>query len=241
MSNENQNLQENEIEDEMENDFLELDENIINKLVPKDELKNFEIDINEIMKSGCNRQIAEYALMKYNIQEKLKKENQDYIESKTEIKNDIINKLGPKLSDLLKDENRRDEDVEYDPFFEEVIDEIVKDLLTKKTKNIIDVNLIKKGVVQLISNENYNFDKFKNDKEKYIKIREPIIEAALRLVKKIVNKKKSEDSEEFEDSDEYKEFVKEYYGNEKIEAFIWILFIKIKKNIIIFKYTIINS
>lgn len=220
MSNENQNLQENEIEDEMENDFLELDENIINKLVPKDELKNFEIDINEIMKSGCNRQIAEYALMKYNIQEKLKKENQDYIESKTEIKNDIINKLGPKLSDLLKDENRRDEDVEYDPFFEEVIDEIVKDLLTKKTKNIIDVNLIKKGVVQLISNENYNFDKFKNDKEKYIKIREPIIEAALRLVKKIVNKKKSEDSEEFEDSDEYKEFVKEYYGNEKIEAFI---------------------
>ena len=221
MSNENQNLQENEIEDDMENDFLELDENIINKLVPKDELKNFEIDINEIMKSGCNRQIAEYALMKYNIQEKLKKENQDYIESKTEIKNDIINKLGPKLSDLLKDENRRDEDVEYDPFFEEVIDEIVKDLLTKKkTKNIIDVNLIKKGVVQLISNENYNFDKFKNDKEKYIKIREPIIEAALRLVKKIVNKKKSEDSEEFEDSDEYKEFVKEYYGNEKIEAFI---------------------
>ena len=220
MSNENQNLQENEIEDEMENDFLELDENIINKLVPKDELKNFEIDINEIMKSGCNRQIAEYALMKYNIQEKLKKENQDYIESKTEIKNDIINKLGPKLSDLLKDENRRDEDVEYDPFFEEVIDEIVNDLLTKKTKNIIDVNLIKKGVVQLISNENYNFDKFKNDKEKYIKIREPIIEAALRLVKKIVNKKKSEDSEEFEDSDEYKEFVKEYYGNEKIEAFI---------------------
>ena len=220
MSNENQNLQKNEIEDEMENDFLELDENIINKLVPKDELKNFEIDINEIMKSGCNRQIAEYALMKYNIQEKLKKENQDYIESKTEIKNDIINKLGPKLSDLLKDENRRDEDVEYDPFFEEVIDEIVKDLLTKKTKNIIDVNLIKKGVVQLISNENYNFDKFKKDKEKYIKIREPIIEAALRLVKKIVNKKKSEDSEEFEDSDEYKEFVKEYYGNEKIEAFI---------------------
>ena len=220
MSNENQNLQENEIEDDMENEFLELDENIINKLVPKDELKNFEIDINEIMKSGCNRQIAEYALMKYNIQEKLKKENQDYIESKTEIKNDIINKLGPKLSDLLKDENRRDEDVEYDPFFEEVIDEIVKDLLTKKTKNIIDVNLIKKGVVQLISNENYNFDKFKNDKEKYIKIREPIIEAALRLVKKIVNKKKSEDSEEFEDSDEYKEFVKEYYGNEKIEAFI---------------------
>ena len=220
MSNENQNLQENEIEDDMENEFLELDENIINKLVPKDELKNFEIDINEIMKSGCNRQIAEYALMKYNIQEKLKKENQDYIESKTEIKNDIINKLGPKLSDLLKDENRRDEDVEYDPFFEEVIDEIVKDLLKKKTKNIIDVNLIKKGVVQLISNENYNFDKFKNDKEKYIKIREPIIEAALRLVKKIVNKKKSEDSEEFEDSDEYKEFVKEYYGNEKIEAFI---------------------
>ena len=221
MSNENQKIQENDIEEEMENEFLNLDENIIDKLKSKDELKNFEIDIDEIMKSGCNRQIAEYVLMKYNIQEKLKDDNQEYIKNKQDIKNEINNKLGSKLDDLLKDENRKDEEVEYDPLYEDVIDEIVEDLLKKNTKSIIDINFIKKGVAKLISNENINFDKFKAEKEKYIKSREPIIEAALRLVKKIVNnKKKSEDSEELEDSDEYKKFVKEYYENEKIEPFI---------------------
>ena len=89
MSNKNQIIQEN-IEDDMENEFLTLSEKIIDKLKPKKELSTFEIDINEIMKSGCNRQIAEYALMKYNIQEKLKEENQKYIASKKEIINDII-------------------------------------------------------------------------------------------------------------------------------------------------------
>ena len=231
MSNENQNLQENEIEDEMENDFLELDENIINKLVPKDELKNFEIDINEIMKSGCNRQIAEYALMKYNIQEKLKEENKKYIASKKEIINDIKNKLGTKLDNLLKDENRKDDVVEYEPLYEEIYDEIVEYLLNKNPKSIIDINFIKNGVVKLLSTENINFDKFKNEKEIYVKKREPIIEAALRLVKKIVNNKKQkpdepeepeepEESKELEDSEEYKKFLEEYFEKEKIEPFI---------------------
>ena len=228
MSNENQNLQENEIEDDMENDFLELDENIINKLVPKDELKNFEIDINEIMKSGCNRQIAEYALMKYNIQEKLKEENQKYIASKKEIINDIKNKLGTKLDNLLKDENRKDDVVEYEPLYEEIYDEIVEYLLNKNPKSIIDINFIKNGVVKLLSTENINFDKFKNEKEIYVKKREPIIEAALRLVKKIVNNKKQkpdepeepEESKELEDSEEYKKFLEEYFEKEKIEPFI---------------------
>ena len=58
--------EENKIEkDNIEAAFLECDENIIDKIVPKKELENFEIDIKEIMKSGCNRQIAEYSLMQY--------------------------------------------------------------------------------------------------------------------------------------------------------------------------------
>lgn len=227
MSNKNQIIQEN-IEDDMENEFLTLSEKIIDKLKPKKELSTFEIDINEIMKSGCNRQIAEYALMKYNIQEKLKEENQKYIASKKEIINDIINKLKTKLDNLLKDENRKDDVVEYEPLYEEIYDEIVEYLLNKNPKSIIDINFIKNGVVKLLSTENINFDKFKNEKEIYVKKREPIIEAALRLVKKIVNNKKQkpdepeepEESKELEDSEEYKKFLEEYFEKEKIEPFI---------------------
>ena len=230
MSNKNQIIQEN-IEDDMENEFLTLSEKIIDKLKPKKELSTFEIDINEIMKSGCNRQIAEYALMKYNIQEKLKEENQKYIASKKEIINDIKNKLGTKLDNLLKDENRKDDVVEYEPLYEEIYDEIVEYLLNKNPKSIIDINFIKNGVVKLLSTENINFDKFKNEKEIYVKKREPIIEAALRLVKKIVNNKKqkpdepeepeeSKESKELEDSEEYKKFLEEYFEKEKIEPFI---------------------
>ena len=227
MSNKNQIIQEN-IEDDMENEFLTLSEKIIDKLKPKKELSTFEIDITEIMKSGCNRQIAEYALMKYNIQEKLKEENQKYIASKKEIINDIKNKLGTKLDNLLKDENRKDDVVEYEPLYEEIYDEIVEYLLNKNPKSIIDINFIKNGVVKLLSTENINFDKFKNEKEIYVKKREPIIEAALRLVKKIVNNKKQkpdepeepEESKELEDSEEYKKFLEEYFEKEKIEPFI---------------------
>ena len=227
MSNKNQIIQEN-IEDDMENEFLTLSEKIIDKLKPKKELSTFEIDINEIMKSGCNRQIAEYVLMKYNIQEKLKEENQKYIASKKEIINDIKNKLGTKLDNLLKDENRKDDVVEYEPLYEEIYDEIVEYLLNKNPKSIIDINFIKNGVVKLLSTENINFDKFKNEKEIYVKKREPIIEAALRLVKKIVNNKKQkpdepeelEESKELEDSEEYKKFLEEYFEKEKIEPFI---------------------
>ena len=227
MSNKNQIIQEN-IEDDMENEFLTLSEKIIDKLKPKKELSTFEIDINEIMKSGCNRQIAEFALMKYNIQEKLKEENQKYIASKKEIINDIKNKLGTKLDNLLKDENRKDDVVEYEPLYEEIYDEIVEYLLNKNPKSIIDINFIKNGVVKLLSTENINFDKFKNEKEIYVKKREPIIEAALRLVKKIVNNKKQkpdepeepEESKELEDSEEYKKFLEEYFEKEKIEPFI---------------------
>lgn len=224
----NSSIDANIFEDEMEKEFLSCDENIIDKLIPKEQLKNFEIDVKEIMKSGCNRQIAEYALMKYNIQEKLKEENQKYIASKKEIINDIKNKLGTKLDNLLKDENRKDDVVEYEPLYEEIYDEIVEYLLNKNPKSIIDINFIKNGVVKLLSTENINFDKFKNEKEIYVKKREPIIEAALRLVKKIVNNKKQkpdepeepEESKELEDSEEYKKFLEEYFEKEKIEPFI---------------------
>ena len=209
MSNKNAQNQENDLEDEMEKEFLQCDEKIIEKLIPNEKLANFEIDIKEIMKSGCNRQIAEYALMKYNIQEFLKDYNQKYIESKNDIKNEINNRLRTKFENLINDENIKDEEVVFDLLYEEIIDEIVDEIIQKHPENVIDINIIKKRLIKLLENENINFENFKKVKESYIQKREPIIEAALRLVKKIVNNKK-----------EYDKFHEEYYENKEIEPFI---------------------
>ena len=209
MSNKNDQNQENDIEDEMEKEFLKCDEQIIEKLIPNEKLANFEIDIKEIMKSGCNRQIAEYALMKYNIQKLLEKQNAKYIESKNDIKNEINNKLGTKFENLIKDENIKDEEVVFDLLYEEIIDEIIEEIIQKHPENVIDLNIIKKRLIKLLENENINFENFKKVKELYIQQREPIIEAALRLVKKIVNNK-----------EEYDKFHDEYYKNEDIVPFI---------------------
>ena len=187
----------------MEKEFLSCDENIIDKLIPKEQLKNFEIDIKEIMKSGCNRQIAEYALMKLNIETLLKDANIEYIKSKTEIKNEIINRLEAQIENILKEQNGKDEDVPYNLFYDEILDEIIEEILKKNPETLKDINEIKKSLIKLIDEENINFEEFKKVKEEYIKSREPIIEAALRLVKKIVNNQ----------DDAFNIFYNEYYKN----------------------------
>ena len=199
----NSSIDANIFEDEMEKEFLSCDENIIDKLIPKEQLKNFEIDVKEIMKSGCNRQIAEYALMKLNIETLLKDANIEYIKSKTEIKNEIINRLGAQIENILKEQNGKDEDVPYNLFYDEILDEIIEEILKKNPETLKDINEIKKSLIKLIDEENINFEEFKKVKEEYIKSREPIIEAALRLVKKIVNNQ----------DDAFNIFYNEYYKN----------------------------
>ena len=199
----NSSIDANIFEDEMEKEFLSCDENIIDKLIPKEQLKNFEIDIKEIMKSGCNRQIAEYALMKLNIETLLKDANVEYIKSKTEIKNEIINRLGAQIENILKEQNGKDEDVPYNLFADEILDEIIEEILKKNPETLKDINEIKKSLIKLIDEENINFEEFKKVKEEYIKSREPIIEAALRLVKKTVNNQ----------DDAFNIFYNEYYKN----------------------------
>ena len=199
----NSSIDANIFEDEMEKEFLSCDENIIDKLIPKEQLKNFEIDIKEIMKSGCNRQIAEYALMKLNIETLLKDANIEYIKSKTEIKNEIINRLGAQIENILKEQNGKDEDVPYNLFADEILDEIIEEILKKNPETLKDINEIKKSLIKLIDEENINFEEYKKVKEEYIKSREPIIEAALRLVKKTVNNQ----------DDAFNIFYNEYYKN----------------------------
>jgi hypothetical protein len=223
---ENSSIDENIFEDEMEKEFLLCDENIIDKLAPKKQLENFEIDVKEVMKSGCNRQIAEYSLMKFNIDTLLKDANMEYIKSKNEIKNEINNRLGVQIDNILKEQNRKDEDIPYNLFYDEILDEIVEEILIKNPKNDIDIIEIKKRLIKLIEEENINFHEFRKVKEEYIKNREPIIEAALRLVKKIVNcKQKNNKNRDNKDDnnkdgeydnnedDEYDIFYKEYFKN----------------------------
>ena len=57
----------NKIEDdELENAFLD-DCNIDDLPLPNPELTDYQIELREVMKSGCNLQIAEYALIKLKI------------------------------------------------------------------------------------------------------------------------------------------------------------------------------
>ena len=85
----------------------------------------------------------------------------------------------------------------------EILDEIIEEILKKNPETLKDINEIKKSLIKLIDEENINFEEFKKVKEEYIKSREPIIEAALRLVKKIVNNQ----------DDAFNIFYNEYYKN----------------------------
>ena len=192
--------EDNEMEkDNIEAIFLECDENIIDKIVPKKELENFEIDIKEIMKSGCNRQIAEYSLMQYK-NNTSKNEYSKYEKAKEELINEINTKLGNKIETIINTENKDLVEKEID--YEEIIDEI----LEKNEKNISENNdryQVKNGLIKLISeSKDINLKAFKITKDEYIKKRKPVIEAALRLVKKIVNN----------ENGEYEKFYKEFYG-----------------------------
>ena len=189
-------------EDEIENAFLSCDENIIDKLIQNEKLNNFELDIKEVMKSGCNRQIAEYALLKCGIDSILRKENEKYIKVKEEMINEIKDKLQNQINGVINSEITKIDDFEYDIIYEEIFDELM-DKIEKDTyiAEVTKKYYIKKRLIKLIiSNKEINLEKFKKEREEYCKSREPVIEAALRLVKKIVN-----------EEDEYKKFYEEYY------------------------------
>ena len=78
---------ENKDLDEIEEEFLKC--NIEDLPIPKEELEDYEYEIKEVMKSGCNRQIAEYALLQYKINTELQKLKDDYIEELNKIKEKI--------------------------------------------------------------------------------------------------------------------------------------------------------
>ena len=199
-------------DEELEKDFLKIDMDELDKIYKNKEiLSNYELEIKEIMKIGCNRQIAEYSLLKNNIESILEKENSKYIKERNNLLKEITKKLGYKIKPLIKDliNTENITCAIEDSFYEELPYEEIIDLIIEKYEKEIPVEVykyvnFKENLKKLIKdNDEYiGLNKFIEIKKEYIKQREPLIEAALRLVKKIIN-----------DENEYNKFYNEFYKN----------------------------
>ncbi len=174
--------------------------------IPKKELEKFQFEVREVMKSGCNLQIAEYSLLQYDIVNYLTKYKDEYNQYKDKfmklLKDEInvyFNNLKEGVVDKLEDE---DEDTKnkYEEEADEIMDknletiESIKERTTEQIKEDL-MNIFKKKV-----DKSDDKDNFEIAKENYVKKRDALIESALRLVKKIVN-----------DEKEYDKFHEAYY------------------------------
>ena len=201
---------------ENENDFLEtefLKCKIEDIPIPNEQIEIYKDEVWEVMKCGCNRQIAEYVFIKYKELEDKEKDKTKLIDLKNnynEIKKEIINYLKQKIDDHIY--NKKKENIQYDDInnilsdYEDEIGEIVEmyrknlkegDNLIKEVKNCCEYYFLK----ILEKKEDKNIKKFLEERKKYIEKKEAVIESSLRNIKKIVN-----------DKNEYKKFYKEYYG-----------------------------
>ena len=207
--------------DLLEDEFLkcEIDEIPI----PKKELKEYESDVKEVMKSGCNRQIAEYVILKYkNLEdEEKKKEVKDKeFKSLPQLRKEYNINKRPMIKKAIEsiDENIKKNKDDYKgqkiemEGYEDELDEILnsedinklkKDDKIKKEVNLADLArfYVNKYLTSLKEDEE---KKFQESRKKYYDKRDAVIEFALREVKKIVN-----------DQKEYEKFYREYYGKDE--------------------------
>ena len=193
-------------EDELEEQFLKCE--LKDLPIPKKELEKFQFEVREVMKSGCNLQIAEYSLLQYDIVNYLTKYKDEYNQYKDKfmklLKDEINVYFNNLKENMIKAEYEDDDDKDTKNKYEEEADEImdknletiesIKERTTEQIKEDL-MNIFKKKV-----DESGDKDDFDNAKENYVKKRDALIESALRLVKKIVN-----------DENEYNIFKENYY------------------------------
>ena len=212
-------------------DFLEeelLKCNIEDIPIPNDDIKDLEEEVIEVMKSGCNRQIAEYVIQKYkelkdeeNGKLKLILFKENYLKSREEYFREIKGKIADNESVIeevkKKYENISNKDNDKEGNFEQFLNNKLKDYEDeikkfseeksnenneiKSDENVFSIkcNLFKDLYIGDRKNKDGKTKKFFEDREKYIQKREAVIEACLRKVKKIVN-----------DEEEYNKFYSEY-------------------------------
>ena len=193
--------------DELEEEFLEC--KLEDLPIPKKELEKFQFEVREVMKSGCNLQIAEYSLLQYDIVNYLTKYKDEYNQYKDKfmklLKDEIkvyFNNLKENIKTEDEDDNDDDKDTKnkYEEEADEIMDEnlenieSIKERTTEQIKEDL-MNIFKKKV-----DKSEDKDNFEIAKENYVKKRDALIESALRLVKKIVN-----------DEKEYEKFYEAYY------------------------------
>ena len=207
--------------DLLEDEFLkcEIDEIPI----PKKELIEYESDVKEVMKSGCNRQIAEYVILKYkNLEdeEKNKEVKDKEFKSLPQLRKEYnINKrpmIKKAIESIVENITKNKDDYKNEKIemegYEDELDEILnsedinklkKDDKIKKDVNLADLArfYVNKYLTSLNEDEE---KKFQESRKKYYDKRDAVIEFALREVKKIVN-----------DQKEYEKFYREYYGKDE--------------------------
>ena len=222
-TNKNDNKRE---DDELEDEFLECD--IDSFPSPNEKLENYQFELREIMKSGCNLQIAEYSLLQCNIFSHLDSDKKNYdkklgpilveMEKRIEIykskekdnnqkKNDEKNKNDDNQNQTEnEEEEEEDQNKEY-KYYEEEVDTIMEKHPEELEKySQMELDKIKKDWMKIfyeLVEASVNKESFKEAKKNYNEKRTSLIDSALRLVKKIVN-----------DDDEYKKFYKNYFGKE---------------------------
>ena len=216
MSNDNKNS-DSDCEKEMEyleDEFLKC--TIDDIPFPKEEIKEYESEVLEVMKSGCNRQIAEYVILEYKkfedeevkTNENMKKLSQ-LREEYDEYKNAVINNAYQKFRDEIKNKDNKEAILEgYEYEIEEIIEKINGNEILKKNNVTLEnpENYANYYLNEAIKGLNDNDKKrFEETRKAFTDKREAVIESALRRIKEIVN-----------DDEEYKKFYKDYYGKEKV-------------------------
>ena len=195
------NANENQLyDDDIEDEFLKC--KLEDIPLPKKELEEFEFEVIEVMKSGCNLQIAEYALLKCGITSLLSTSKKNYTKIKKIIKDEMKTSLEKSFSEIKKEENKNE-----NLFYEDEVNEIMEEYRDKIENNEKltqnDIIPIKNHLLKVFEEnveKSDNKNEFITAKNNYKEKKDAIIEAALRLVKKIVN-----------DEDEYNKFHEEYY------------------------------
>lgn len=190
----------------LEKEFLKYGEDSLP--FPKKEIEIYEDDVQEIMKSGCNRQIAEYVMLKYKELEDKESGNKKLCDLRKEYYEVINPIIDTTVEELMEADNKNE--LKYckndlDKYeFEEESDKIIQKI-KKGDKEIKDINIFYDSAIYFFKKNYEKQDKqIHNLRKEYIDKRDAVIEAALRMVKKIVN-----------DEQEYKKFYKEYYGKDE--------------------------
>ena len=125
--------------DFLEEEFLKL--KIEDIPIPKAGLEDYELDIQEVMKSGCNRQIAEYVIEGIKkLEESQDNKSKKLIDLRKEYRNIIKKAIEDTINDLddhITNKKTTYGDRELDDYDDE-IDEILNSDKIQKAKNAND-------------------------------------------------------------------------------------------------------